>query len=75
MPNLKAAEVAASPHTWGSGLKTVYTAHFAAALGNHPTIEGVSCLHDEVDFGENRIVDGRFHPSSQPGFGLSVKNG
>ncbi len=72
MPGLKQRRIAASPHTWGSGLKTVYTAHFAAAEENHPTLEGVTCLHDEVDFGENRIVDGRFQPSSQPGFGLTL---
>ncbi len=73
MPKLKASKIAASPHTWGSGLKTVYTAHFAAALGNHPTIEGVTCKHDHVDFGANKIVDGQFRPSSKPGFGLALK--
>jgi L-alanine-DL-glutamate epimerase-like enolase superfamily enzyme len=71
---LKDRKIAASPHTWGSGLKTVYTAHFAGAYGNHPTIEGVTCLHNHVDFEENKIADGRFQPSSQPGFGLSLKS-
>lgn len=74
MPKLNEQKVAASPHTWGSGLKTVYTAHFAGAFGNHPTIEGVTCLAEEVDFGENKIVDGKFQPSTKPGFGLSLKS-
>lgn len=74
MPKLEKRKIAASPHTWGSGLKSVYTAHFAAAYGNHPTIEGVSCLHDHIDFGENKIVNGRFQPSTQPGFGLTLKS-
>ena len=74
MPGLKARKIAASPHTWGSGLKTVYTAHFAAAVGNHPTIEGVTCTHEDVDFGENKIVEGQLQPSTQPGFGLTLKD-
>lgn len=73
MPKLREQGVDASPHTWGSGLKTVYTAHFAAAVGHHPTVEGVTCRHDHVDFGENRIEKGRFQPSTQPGFGLTLK--
>ncbi len=35
------------------------------------TIEGVTTQGDDVDFGENRIIDAQFHPSNQPGFGLS----
>lgn len=74
LPKLKQRNIAASPHTWGSGLKTVYTAHFAGAYANHPTIEGVTCLHDQVDFGENKIEKGKFHPSTKPGFGLTLKS-
>ena len=74
MRRLRERKIAASPHTWGSGLKTVYTAHFAAAVGNHPTIEGVTCLPDQVDFGDNKIVKGQFRPSSQPGFGLTLRS-
>ncbi len=64
--------ILASPHTWGSALKTVYTAHLIGAYGNAPTIEGVTTADSDVDFGENRIVQGRLHPSGQPGFGLSL---
>lgn len=71
MPGLIQAGIGASPHTWGSALKTVYTAHFVGAYGNAPTIEGVTTVGGNVDFGENKIVDGQFHPSSKPGFGLT----
>ena len=73
MPMLKERGVAVSPHTWGSGLKTVYTAHLVGGHGNAPTIEGVTCNQEDVDFGENRIVDGNFHPSTAPGFGLTLR--
>lgn len=73
MPELKRHNVAASPHTWGSGLKTVYAAHLAGGLGNTPTVEGVTCSDADVDFGDNRIVDGKFHPSAEPGFGLKLR--
>lgn len=73
MPELKQQNVAVSPHTWGSGLKTVYTAHLVGGLGNAPTVEGVTCNDADVDFGENRIVDGQFQPSSEPGFGLRLR--
>ncbi len=72
MPKLIAGGIAASPHTWGSALKTVYAAHLAAALGNTPTVEGVTTAGGDVDFGENHIVEARFQPSSKPGFGLGL---
>lgn len=74
MPDLVKRRVAASPHAWGNALKTIYVAHMAAGLGNTPTIEGVTCGDDDVDYGDNRIVDGRFRPSSKPGFGLGLKD-
>lgn len=73
MPRLKAGGISASPHTWGSGLKSIYTAHFAGAVGNHPTVEGVTFVEDDVDRGENMIIDGQLVPSSRPGFGLVLK--
>jgi len=73
MPRLAQQNVAASPHTWGAGIKTVYVAHLAAALGNTPTIEGVTCSSDDLDFGNNKIVGGKFRPSSAPGFGMKLR--
>jgi hypothetical protein len=73
MPQLAARGTLASPHAWGSGLKTVCTAHLTAALGNVPTIEGVTCSDSTVDFGGNVLRDGRFQVSNQPGFGLRLQ--
>lgn len=73
LPILAKQHVAASPHAWGAGIKSVYIGHLAAALGNIPTIEGVTCGEDEVLLGDNRIVDGRFQPSSAPGFGMKLR--
>lgn len=72
MPRLTKEGIAASPHTWGTALKTVYTAHFVGAYANAPTIEGVTTQGGDVDFGENRIIDAQLHPSNKPGFGLSL---
>jgi L-alanine-DL-glutamate epimerase-like enolase superfamily enzyme len=71
-PKLVAQGVQASPHCWGSALKTVYTAHLVAAVGHCPTIEGVTTVTTDVNFGENVLRDGVFQVSSKPGFGLSL---
>jgi L-alanine-DL-glutamate epimerase-like enolase superfamily enzyme len=73
MPRLKATKTLASPHAWGSGLKTLYAAHLLGGLGNGASIEGVTCSHEHVDFGENLIRDGKLQLSSQPGFGLTLR--
>ncbi|MBM3853075.1 MAG: mandelate racemase/muconate lactonizing protein, partial [Verrucomicrobia bacterium] len=73
MPRLVRTKTLASPHAWGSGLKTVYAAHLLGGLGNGASVEGVTCSHEHVDFGENRIRNGQFHLSTQPGFGLKLR--
>jgi L-alanine-DL-glutamate epimerase-like enolase superfamily enzyme len=72
LPQLAKQNIGASPHAWGSGIKSIYIGHLAAALGNTPTIEGVTCGEDDVELGDNRIVDGSFQASSSPGFGLKL---
>lgn len=72
MPRLRAAKALASPHAWGSGLKTVYAGHLLGGLGNGATIEGVTCSREHVDFGENVIREGKLQLSSKPGFGLKL---
>lgn len=74
LTDLVAQDVLASPHTWGTGLKTVYVGHLAGGLGHVPTIEGVTCSHADVDFGQNVIRDGKLQVSSAPGFGLSLRD-
>lgn len=71
LPRLLKQNVQASPHAWGSGLKTVYVAHLVGGLGGAPTIEGLTSQED-VDYGENVIRDGKQQVSSAPGFGLRL---
>jgi len=74
MPKLVATKTLTSPHCWGSGLKTIYSAHLVGGLGNCATLEGVTCSHEHVDFGENVIRGGKMQLSSKPGFGLTLVN-
>ncbi|MFO7903208.1 MAG: hypothetical protein R6U98_11130, partial [Pirellulaceae bacterium] len=73
LPQLMKQGVQASPHAWGSGLKTIYVAHLVGGLGGAPTIEGVTTSHDDVDYGDNVIRNGRQQVSSDPGFGLRLR--
>ncbi len=76
MPELIAMGTPASPHAWGSVLKTYYIAQLAGGLGNTITIEGVTCESDDVDFGDYHLKEGKLIPSSAPGFGMKLlKNG
>ena len=63
-----------SPHNWGKRLKTHYTAHFAAGVGNVCTIEGVTCESDEIDYGDYPIINGKIKVSDAPGFGMKLLN-
>ncbi len=74
LPALLKTGTQASPHTWGSALKTIYTAHFVAAFGNCPTVEGVTTATEEVDFGGNVLRDGAMQVSDAPGFGLALRD-
>ena len=72
MPKLRSIHMLASPHAWGDRLKTHYIAHLAAGLGNVVTIEGVTCLSDDIDYGSYPIREGKLHVSEDPGFGMSL---
>ncbi|QNL48223.1 mandelate racemase/muconate lactonizing protein [Olivibacter sp. SDN3] len=72
MPELKQMGILASPHAWGTLLKTHYTAHLTGALGNTPTIEGVTCSSDDVDLSNYRLENGKLIPSTSPGFGMPL---
>ena len=72
MPILKQKKILASPHNWGDFLKTVYTVQFVGGYGNTATIEGVTCLSDDVDFGDYKLANGKYTPSNAPGFGLKL---
>jgi len=72
MPYLKNMGMTSSPHAWGDRLKTHYTAHLAAGLGNVVTVEGVTCLSDDIDYGNYSIIDGKIHVPDSPGFGMKL---
>lgn len=72
MPQLKKLNVTTSPHAWGSALKTNCISHIAAGLGNVVTIEGVTCMSDEIDYGNYPIKDGLLYVSDAPGFGMKL---
>ena len=70
MPELQKINMLSSPHAWGDRLKTNYNAHLAAGLGNICTIEGVTCLSDDIDYGDYPIENGMIKVSEAPGFGM-----
>ncbi len=72
MPQLVQHNVQASPHAWGSLLKSYYTAHLAGGLGNTVTIEGVTSASADVDLTGYKIKDGKLIPPATPGFGLAL---
>ncbi|MEM9674642.1 MAG: enolase C-terminal domain-like protein [Bacteroidota bacterium] len=72
MPELKNMQTLASPHAWGTMLKSYYIAHLAGGLGNTCTVEGATCLSDQIDFGDYQMKDGQLIPSPQPGFGMTL---
>ena len=72
MPSLVERKILASPHAWGDALKTNYTAHLAAGLGNVITIEGVTCRSEDVDFGKYRMEQGKLVTPDDPGFGMKL---
>ena len=72
MPELEKMNMLASPHAWGNRLKTHYTIHLTAGLGNICTVEGVTCLSDDIDYGDYPIVNGAVQVSEAPGFGMKL---
>lgn len=72
MPKLEQIGSLASPHAWGSLLKTHYIAQLAGGLGNTVTIEGVTSSSDDVDLSGYKIINGQLVPPSTPGFGMPL---
>jgi L-alanine-DL-glutamate epimerase-like enolase superfamily enzyme len=72
MPERKEYNMLASPLAFGSMLKTHYIVHLAAACGNVVTIEGVTCISDDIDFGDHNIENGEIVVSDKPGFGMKL---
>jgi D-galactarolactone cycloisomerase len=75
MPTLAELGVRASPHAWGSPLKTLYAAQIAAGLGNVVTVEGVPGLTEGVDTSGYALQEGELSIPDRPGFGISLIDG
>ncbi len=73
MPRLRSIGMMASPHAWGDTLKSFYAAQLVAAYGNCPSIEGVTCFSDDVDFSGYKLRRGRLTPPALPGFGMKLE--
>ena len=71
-PRLKEIGMMMSPHAWGDTLKSFYCTHLTGAFGNTPTIEGVTCVSDDIDLSAYRLERGRITPPSVPGFGMKL---
>jgi D-galactarolactone cycloisomerase len=72
MPRLAELGLHASPHAWGSPLKTLYAAQIAAGLGNVITVEGVPGITEGVDTSGYALRDGVLRIPDRPGFGISL---
>ncbi|MGB3327953.1 MAG: enolase C-terminal domain-like protein [Thermomicrobiales bacterium] len=72
MPSLREIGVAASPHTWGFPIKSLYAAQLAAGAGNVVTIEGVIGHAQGVDDSAYTLREGNLHLPDLPGFGLPL---
>jgi L-alanine-DL-glutamate epimerase-like enolase superfamily enzyme len=72
MKEIKAMGILASPHNWGTAVKTNYCAHLAGAFGSTATVEGVTCSSDDVDLTGYKLKEGRLIPSPKPGFGMEL---
>ncbi|MFV0419664.1 MAG: enolase C-terminal domain-like protein [Dysgonomonas sp.] len=71
-PRLKEIGMMASPHAWGDTIKSFYAAQYAAAYGNVPTVEGVTCFSEGIDLSGYKLHRGRLAPPSLPGFGMKL---
>ena len=72
MPQLAEHNMLASPHAFWDRLKTNYISHMAAGCGNVVTIEGVTCISDDIDYGDYKIKEGKIQVSEKPGFGMKL---
>ena len=71
LPILKTKGIYASPHCWGSGLRTIYSAYLGMIFDNIDIIEGVTCSSDDLDF-EYNVKEGYFVCPEKPGFGITI---
>lgn len=72
MKEIREMGLLASPHAWGSAIKTNYIAQLCGAFKNIATIEGVTCSSEDVDLTDYKLKNGKLIPSQRPGFGMDL---
>lgn len=72
IPELMDANIKISPHNWGFGLKTRYTATLGAGCPLMDFIEGVIDETEGVSMDDYAIVDGKIIVPELPGFGMKL---
>lgn len=72
VPKLAGLGVKISPHNWGFGMKTRYTASFGAGCPLMDCVEGVIDLTEGVDTSAYGLFDGKMTVPEIPGFGMDL---
>ena len=72
IPKLTELGVKISPHNWGFGIKTRYTATFGAGCPLMDCVEGVIDETEGVDTSAYGFSDGRMMVPEIPGFGMEL---
>jgi len=72
IPELEGANIRISPHNWGFGLKTRYTAALGAGCPLMDFIEGVIDETEGVSMDAYAIRDGKIMVPELPGFGMNL---
>ena len=72
MPELVAAGVPASPHTWAWCVRPRYVTQLAAGCGNVIIVEGIPGESSGLDYSNYKMVDGNMVVPNLPGWGIPV---
>jgi L-alanine-DL-glutamate epimerase-like enolase superfamily enzyme len=72
MPELAAAGLLASPHTWAGTPRPYYCAHLAAGVGNCDIVEGIPGKATGMDYSAFRFDGGKLVVPNDPGFGIKL---
>jgi len=75
MPELVAAGVPASPHTWAWCVRPRYASHLAAGSGNVVIVEGIPGESSGLDYSNYTMVDGSMVVPDLPGWGIPIDEG
>jgi len=75
MPELEAAGVPASPHTWAWCIRPRYVTQLAAGCGNVVIVEGIPGESSGLDYSGYTMADGNMVVPDLPGWGIPIAVG